>query len=530
MTGAEHGRQTGTTSGDATSTPEMEPPTDVSGQPGDGQLPASLGRSAAAGAAWLTGQKWVVRLSGLVTIAILARLVTPEEFGVVAAASVILPFIYLLSDLGLSTYLVQVADADQRVLSTGFWFSICSGLVLGGVMFAFVPVMASALGVPEAGTVLRVLLLSVPLVVGAAVPTALLRRRMEFRRLAYQGALGAGLAQVAAIVIAFSGGGAWALVAQALTTIAVTCAGAWLTAHWRPSWHFSRPELREMARFGYKVVAVELVAVLRSWAETAIIAVSLGTAALGYLTIAQRLVQVAQELGGSAVAPVSVVILAKVRDAPQRLRDAYRRASTLTYGAVTPILTYVAVAAPLLIPVLFGPRWDESVAVTRGLAVAGILTIGAFIDHGLFYALGRPGRWFAYSTVTDVVTVGATALAVSHGLTAVAWAFVAVALLATVVRWVLVSREIGTSTSELARTFGAVMVCAAGSAGAGLAVMAVTPGPLLLRAACVGVAMVLVHVLLLRIVLPTTYADALSLGPLPSRVRVRLQRLSRLPA
>lgn len=489
-----------------------------------------LARSAATGAAWLTAQKWVVRLSGLVTIAILARLVSPHDFGVVAAASAVLPFVLLLSDMGLSTYLVQADDPDQRVLSTGFWFSLVAAVVLGGALFAVVPLMVDLLGAPDAGPVLRVLLASVPLVVAASVPTALLRRRMEFRRLAFQGALGAGLAQVAAIVVALAGGGAWALVAQALTTTVITSTLAWTAARWTPSWHFAGREFMAMARFGYKVVAVELVAVLRNWAETAIVAVSLGTAALGYLTIAQRLVQVAQELGGSAVAPVSVVVLAKVRDTPERLRQAYRRASALTYGAVTPLLASVAVGAPVVIPLLFGPRWEESVPVTRGLAVAGILTIGAFLDHGLFYALGRPGRWFVYATITDAVTVGATAVAVSAGLTAVAWAFVGVAVLATVARWLLVSREIGTSVSTQARAFGAVAVCAVGSMALGLGVLAVMPGPLLVQAAAVGVATVAGHLVLLRLVQPGTYADALELGPVPAGVRARLKRLSRLPA
>ncbi len=488
-----------------------------------------LGRSAASGAAWLTAQKWVVRLSGLVTIAILARLVSPHEFGVVAAASVIVPFVLLLSDLGLSTYLVQADDPDQRTLSTGFWFSIAAAFALSGVLYAFVPVMVGLLNVPDAAPVLRVLLLSVPVVVAASVPTALLRRRMCFRRLALQGTLGAGLAQVVAIVIALLGGGAWALVGQAITTSLVTTTMAWFAAGWSPSWSFSGREFGAMARFGYKVVAVELVAVLRSWAETVIITVSLGTTALGLLTIAQRLVQVAQELGGSAVAPVSVVVLAKVRDTPERLRQAYRRASSLTYGAVTPLLAYIAVAAPLVIPLLFGSQWTDSVPVSRGLAVAGILTIGAFLDHGLFYAIGRPGKWFVYATVTDAVTVGATALAVSRGLTAVAWAFVGVATAATLVRWVLVSKEIGTRYADLARSFGAVGLCALGSAASGLLVLTTMPGPMVIRAGVVGAVMVVVHVVLLRLVLPRTYADALELGPLPTRTRTRLKRLSRLP-
>lgn len=497
--------------------------------PGSSTEPSSgLGRAAASGAAWLTAQKWLVRLSGLATIAVLARMVTPQEFGVVAVASAVIPFVLLLSDLGLSTYLVQADDPDERMLSTGFWFSLVAAIVLGGVLFACVPLVVAALDAPEAGPVLRVLLASVPLVVIAAVPTALLRRRMAFRRLAIQGTAAAALAQVVAVVIALAGGGVWALVAQAITTTVVTTTAAWLAAGWRPTWSFSRREFGTMARFGYKVVGVELVAVLRNWAETAIIAIVLGTAALGYLTIAQRLVQVAQELGGSAVAPVSVVVLARVRDVPERLRQAYRRASSLTYGAVTPVLVFVAVAAPVVIPVMFGAQWDESVPVTRGLAVAGILTIGALLDHGLFYALGRAGKWFVYATITDVITVAATALVVSQGLTAVAWAFVGVAVAATAARWVLVSKEIGTTVGELARSFGSVAVCALVSGGAGLLVLVLVPGPLVVRAALIGVTVLATHLLLLRVVLRDTYRDALELAPLPTAVRGRLQRFSRL--
>ncbi len=162
--------------------------------------------------------------------------------------------------------------------------------------------------------------------------------------------------------------------------------------------------------------------------------------------------------------------------------------------------------------------------------MAGILTIGAFVDNGLFYAMSRPGTWLVYATITDLVTVGATALAVSHGLTAVAWAFVGVAIAATAARWVLVGRQIGSPVGELARAFGAVAVCAAGSAVAGLALLLLTPGPLIVRAGLIGVVTVGVHLVLLRIVLPNTYRDALELGPIPAGLRVRLKRLSRLPA
>jgi O-antigen/teichoic acid export membrane protein len=477
----------------------------------------------------LTAQRWLLRLTGLVTIAILARTLDPHDFGVVAIASTVLPFIYLLSDLGLSTYLVQAKDPDRRVVSTAFWFSVVAGTVLGLAVFVAVPFVVQIMKAPEAGAVLRVLLLSVPIVVAGSVPNALLKRRMAFKKLAVQSAAAAAVGQVTAIAVALAGGGAWALVTQTLTASFVTTVLAWVSSRWRPSFEFAWHEFKAMAAFGYKVVAVEAVGVVRNWAETAIVAISLGTAALGYLSIAQRLVLVAQDLGGSAVVPVATVALAKVRDTPERLRSAYLRASALTYVAATPLLTFITVAAPLIVPLFFGAQWSASVPVTRGLAVAGILTLGAMLDNGLFYALGRAGRWLAYSSVTDALTVAATAIAVSWGLTAVAWAFVGVALLATAARWVLVGRAIGVAVPTLAWSFGTSAVCAAGSALAGLGVLALTHGVRpIVSAALVGVVIVTVQIALVRVVEPQVFRQAVELGPIPQRVRDRVVRWSRL--
>ncbi|MEZ0447895.1 lipopolysaccharide biosynthesis protein [Cellulomonas sp. ICMP 17802] len=489
-----------------------------------------LGKKAASGALWMTAQKWLMRLTGLVTIAILARLLDPQDFGVVAVASAVVPFVLLLSDLGLSTYLVQVEDPDRRTLSTGFWFSLIAAVVLGGALTAAVPAIVDLLNVPDAAPVLRVLLLSVPLVVCGSVPSALLRRHLAFKRLAMQSAIAAGAAQVVAVVLALSGAGVWALVAQTLTAAAIQTGAAWISARWLPSLQFSRERFAEMMRFGYKIVAVDILGVARNWAETAIVAVALGVTGLGYLAIAQRLVQVAQDLGGSAIIPVSTVVLAQVRSTPDRLRSAYMRASALTYLTVSPVLTFVAVAAPVVLPLLFGPQWDPAVAVTRGLAVAGVLTLGAMVDQSLFYALGRPGVWFGYAIVTEVVTVGATAVAVHSGLTAVAWAFVGVALAATIARWALVSRHVGIAAPALARQFGSVVVCAGASSAAGWLALQVTPGPLVVQCAVVGLVMVTVQILLVRLVATPVYRDALELAPIPSGVRARISRLSLLGA
>jgi O-antigen/teichoic acid export membrane protein len=484
--------------------------------------PEGLGRRAAAGAVWMTAQKWVTRLTGLATVAILTRILAPADFGIVAAASTILPLVYLLSDLGFSSYVVQVDRTDQRMLSTGFWFSATIGALLCLVLVAAAPLIAVVYRLPALVPVLRVMTVSVGLAALASVPTALLKRKMAFRALALQGSAAAVVGQVVAVVMTLAGAGVWALVAQTVVAQAVTTAAAWVNARWQPSLMFSRPEFSHMIRFGGQVVGVDLIAFTRTWAETVIVSFALGAVGLGYLAIAQRLIAVVQDVGAVALVQVSQVTFAKVRETPERLRNAYLRALTLSYAAVAPLLTFVAVAAGLIVPLLFGSQWGMSVAVAQGLAVAGILTLGAMVDQGLFYGCGKPGRWFWYALVIDAATVATTAVAVRFGLIGVAIGFVGVAFVATVARWVLVGRLLAAPVRMVAGPSGGIALPVCVSAAAGFGVMlALQPFPRLVAVVLVGLTVLVVHLVGVRVVQPHVFVDMVTLLRI-DRVRDRL--------
>lgn len=455
---------------------------------------ADIGHRAAAGVAWLTAQKWVVRLAGLATIAILTRLLTPADFGVVAAALTVLPFFYLLSDLGFATYIVQAADPDQRTLSTGFWFSTGAGVVLAAALVAGAPLFGVVFGSPDVVPVMQALSIAVILTGVASVPMALLRRRMQFRALAGQGLFASLVGQAVAVAMAITGLGVWALVGQTLAAQVVTTVLAAVAARWLPSWRFAWAQFRTMASFGTKVLGVELVAMTRAAVEAAIISSVLGLTAYGYLAIAQRLVQIVQDLTGAAVLPVTTVAFAKLRESAERLTAAYLRALRMIYALMAPPLVLLAVAAPLIIPIVFGPGWDDSFRVAQFLALAGTVVVGATLDHGLFYGLGMPGRWFFYAVVVDVLTVAVTAVAVHAGLVAVAVGFLVVAVVATVGRWFLVARGLGTSVRPLVRPFCFLATTVLASGAAGLAVVSATaPLPGILRIALAGVAVLVAH-------------------------------------
>lgn len=425
---------------------DIESSSEPASQPG-------VGNSAAAGVVWLTIQKWAIRIFSFATIAVLTRLLTPADFGTVAAASTVLPFFFLLADLGFAAYIVQVDRTDRRMLSTAFWFSMTAGLLLCGCLFLISPLLGVIFAASGVVPVLQVLSLWVVVTAIGSVPIALLRRDMRFRAIAAQGAAAAIVAQIVAIIMAFSGFGVWALVAQSLVAAVVATALAWWTVKWHPRGEFSRVDFVRMARFGGQVLGVEFVAMLRAWGEAAVISTTLGLTALGYMSIAQRLVQIVQDLTGSAIVPVTNVAFAKIRDSASRLRDAYLRALKVTYAALALPLTAVAVAAPLMIPILFGRGWEQSHQIAQVLALAGTLSVGAWLDHGLFYGLGRPGAWFVYALVIDILTFATTVFTVRWGLVGVAIGFLCVATLATIVRWFLVARALQTTTRVVAGPF-----------------------------------------------------------------------------
>jgi len=499
-----------------------------------------LGRRAASGMMWLAAQKWAVRISGLVTLVVLTRHITPREFGVVAAAMTFIPVLYLLADLGFSTYLLQADDVDRRSLSTAFWASAAAGVILSAALWFGAPLLADAFRNADLRDVLRSLVLAVVPTVLSAVPMALLRRSMRFRAVALQSLVAALLAQVVAVVLALHGGGVWALVGQVVTTQWVVAVLAWRSARWVPSLELSPRLFREMAVFGVRVSSVDLVAALRGWVESWIITVTLGPAALGLLNIAQRLVQVAQELTAVSLTPVSTVVFAKLRSSMDRLRSSYLKALGVAYAVVAPVMVIIVVTAPGLVPALFGEQWRQSVAPAQALAVAGIVTIGAMLDHGLFYGLGRPGTWLAYAVAVDATSIAITAVAVRWGLVGVTVGFVCLALLATPARWVLVARIVGIPVRAVARPFGTVLVPSVIATGVGVLlyrVLSGTEGGWDVLAVTV-VATAAFDLVLLRLTAGSIMRDALGLLPVPERyvnwaarfLRLRPSRLRDRPA
>lgn len=477
----------------------------------------SLSQQTSTSVIWMTAQKWLSRLGGFATIIVLTRILTPEDFGLAAAASTMMPLVYVLSDVGFSTYIVQVEKVEPRTLNTAFWFSVTCGLVLSVAVIGCAPLIAALLRLPEVAALLMVMTTSVLMIAVASVPTALLRRRMAFRQLAVMDLVSTILAQIVAIVAAVLGAGAWALVLQILVSQLVGTVWVWIAAHWLPGLGFSTSEFKLMGAFGINVVGSEFLVVARGWAETAIVAAGLGVRELGYLSIAQRLVTAAQDVTVSALLPVSTVAFAKVRGVGGRLRSAYLRATSISYAVATPLMLFIAVASATLVPFLFGADKTVSADVTPALALISLLNLGGTIGYGLHLGIGRPARWLAFIAVSYAVSISILAYSVQFGMMALMAAWVGTAAVEAVARWFVIGRSIDASPWQVAVPLLGVVAPATIASILGMGVMALFNGRYAFAAiACTGVVVVLVYLVALRLIRPVTYADTLAV--LPGRV------------
>lgn len=478
----------------------------------------SIGTQAARGVLWMTAQNWLARAGGLVTIAILTRLLAPEDFGLLAVASTLLTLTYVLSDLGLSTYLVQATKIDQASLSTAFWVSLMGGVVMSAGIYFGAPFIAALVHVPSSVPILQSMTVIVLFISASSVPLSLMRRQMQFRLLAFQFSMGAVLAQIAAIVAALAGLGVWALVLQLLVGQVVASITQWFSAKWRPALLFSRQEFGVMVRYGINIVGSGLVTVGRGWVETGIIAAGLGIRELGYLSIAQRLIQTANDLSGSALLPVSTAAFAKVNSSKERLQAAHAKATAVSQTIVTPLMVLIVVSASVLVPFLFGQEWTVSAPLTQPLAIAAVLSFGTVLDRGLLDGVGRPGRWLAFTSVISTLSVVLIFFGVSNGVLLVTFIYVFVAAVELVGRWFLVGHFLEATAWSTARPFVMVVPAACVSAAGGLGCMWLLQSlnPFLLLAVT-GVVVLALHLVVTRLVTPTTWREIVAL--IPGRTR-----------
>jgi teichuronic acid exporter len=268
---------------------------------------------------WIVLERWSSRVLTLVVIAVMTRLLSPSDFGLVSMATVVIALLQVFVESGFVTVLVQRKDLGPKDASTAFWTSVALSVILYTALFFSAPLLASLFGEPQLVDVLRVLGLSLPVSSLAQVPAALLERSFGFKSLAVRQVGGALCGATAAILVAVAGGGVWALVTQTLVTSTASVIILWTATAWRPSFEFSFVALRSMWSMGLRIIGIGLLDAVQQNIDKLIVGAFFSTEVLGYYYLAQRIGTILIELVTTVMSRVTLTTFSKVQDDLPRL-------------------------------------------------------------------------------------------------------------------------------------------------------------------------------------------------------------------
>lgn len=381
------------------------------------------------GLVWMFAGGWVEQGLNFAAFVALARLLGPETFGLMAAASAPVVLAEGLVRETLTEPLIARRDPAPGHFDAVFrLLALLSGAIALGLAAAS-PALAAFQGRPDAAAAFAVLALSVLVTGLAGVPVAVLRRGMRFEALAIRAVAGAAAGGVAGVAAALAGWGLWALVVQRLVLLLVDAALVWAWAGWRPGRAPSGREIREVSGMGAQVFAFTAANLAAQQAPALIIGPLLGPAALGRFAIAWRLVETAAALIATPLRFVAQSAFARLRqggdgaEAAAGVRALMGDAAEVAGLAALAGFGGLALLAGPVIALLFGPGWEEAGPVLAILCLTGGFLCLERVQTAFCLAAGRAGGLALLALAETAAGIAAMLLAAPLGLPAVAAAF-----------------------------------------------------------------------------------------------------------
>jgi len=382
-----------------------------------------------------------------VSTIVLARLLAPADFGLVAMVTAITGLATAFADFGLSEATIQRKEITHEQVSTLFWINLTIGLGLTLLSAALGPVLAMFYREPR--LVRIALFLSLNFFLGGlrVQPNALLKRQMRFSALAIRDIAAFMTAVPVAILLAWRGAGYWALVAMPLVLNFVQMALSWLMIRWRPGVPHRFSGVRSMVAFGGNVSASYLIFNLNRSFDSILIGWYWGTAPLGLYSRAYNLLMLPIRQLSTPASNVTIPAFSRLQDEPERFARYYLRAMSLITWITLPIFAYLFVAAKPVIVLVLGAKWGEAAPAFQFLAISALGQILMDSTVWLLISRGLSSLLLKLLLFASPVIIGGFALGLPGGIKGVALSG-SVVLLA-ILPWVLKFTFRGTNLTLL---------------------------------------------------------------------------------
>lgn len=380
------------------------------------------GRSTRGGVVTLIGQ--AVKFSAtLGSNIILARLLTPEDYGLVGMVAVVTNFIALFKDMGLSIATIQQPKINHEQASTLFWVNVSLSSTITLLTTALAPLVAWFYGEPR--LIWITIALSLGFICGglAAQHHALLNRQMRFTTIVTIDLISITLGFVGAIALALLGFGYWTLVLMQLIMALAIAIGVWTACRWRPGLPDWSSGIGSMLAFGGNLTGFNVVNYFARNLDNMLIGWRWGAQPLGLYAKAYQLLLLPLSQINAPISGVAIPALSRLIDLPDRYRRAYLRLLEKLVIVTMPLMVLMAITSDWLVEILLGNQWSETSRIFVWLSIAGLIQPVANSTGWLFISQGRTHHMFQWGIISSAITIASFLIGLPWGAMGVARAY-----------------------------------------------------------------------------------------------------------
>nr|WP_178269358.1 lipopolysaccharide biosynthesis protein [Odoribacter splanchnicus] len=393
----------------------------------------SLKHKTLKGTIWSSIERFSVQGVQFIVMIIMARILTPEDYGLVGMLTIFITISQSLIDSGFSQALIRKRDRRQIDNSTVFYFNIAIGTILYLVLFFSAPLIANFYHEPQLIPITRVISLSVFINSLVVVQRALLTVEIDFKtqtKASFTAVISSG---ILGIWMVYDGYGVWAIVAQQLVNLSVNALLLWILSHWRPSLEYSWTSFRELFNFGSKLAGAGILDTLYKNIYLIIIGKIFKASDLGYYTRAQQFSEFPSSNLTGIIQRVTFPVLCSIQEDNERLKNVYRRFLRLSAFLIFPLMIGLAAVAHPLVILLLKEQWAFTAILLQILCFNMMWYPIHAINLNLLQVKGRSDLFLKLEVYKKIIGVTVLCVTVPMGLVAMCVGSVLNSLIALII-------------------------------------------------------------------------------------------------
>lgn len=360
----------------------------------------------AGGLFWSYGERIMAQLVSLIVSIVLARLLDPENYGVISIVMIFITFCDAIVTGGFGNAIVQKKDADELDVNTMLCCSVATSILLYIIIFCAAPYIASFYNMPIIRPILRVL--GVRLLISGvnSIQRAWIQKRMLFKRFFISTSFGTIISAVVGISMAYMGKGAWALVGQYLTNSFIDTTVLLITNDWKPRLQFSWKSAKEMLSYGWKVLVTTVVYTIEGDLRSLIIGKKFGSADLAYYDQGKKFPNLLVTNINTSISNVMFPVLSENQNDPTRLKQLCRRAVRIGIYLLSPLLIGLIGVADTFVIAILSEKWASCIPFLRILTLVFLVRPFTTTCQQSILSVGRSDITLKIEIIVNAVAIG----------------------------------------------------------------------------------------------------------------------------